>query len=156
MKKPRRDFITGVVGLVGVAFFYFQILDIKEPAKLLEPGPRLMPYVALIIIALSSIALIIRGWKDREKSEKPYFPQGGIKKITKSYILLWLYAIALSIFGFIISTPFATFAFIYDLKGESKVKVVTTVIISIVVTAVLYAMFVFGFQVRLPKGILFS
>ena len=137
MKKPRRDFITGVVGLVGVAFFYFQILDIKKPAKLLEPGPRLMPYVALIIIALSSIALIIRGWKDREKSEKPYFPQGGIKKITRSYILLWLYAIALSIFGFIISTPFATFAFIYDLKGESKVKVVTTVIISIVVTAVL-------------------
>ena len=155
MKKPRRDFITGVVGLVGVAFFYFQILDIKKPAKLLEPGPRLMPYVALIIIALSSIALIIRGWKDREKSEKPYFPQGGIKKITRSYILLWLYAIALSIFGFIISTPFATFAFIYDLKGESKVKVVTTVIISIVVTAVLYAMFVYGFQVRLPKGILF-
>ena len=41
MKKPRRDFITGVVGLVGVAFFYFQILDIKKPAKLLKPGPKI-------------------------------------------------------------------------------------------------------------------
>ena len=57
MKKPRRDFITGVVGLVGVAFFYFQILDIKKPAKLLEPGPRLMPYAALCLLSrLSSAA----------------------------------------------------------------------------------------------------
>lgn len=155
MKKPRRDFITGLVGLAGAVFFYFQALKIKKPQKLLEPGPRLMPYVALIIIAFSSIMILIQGIKDRDKDEKPYFPKGGIKKITISYLLLCLYAVALSIFGFIISTPFATFAFIYDLKGSSKVKVVSTIIISIIVTAVLYAMFVYGFQVRLPKGILF-
>ncbi len=155
MKKPRRDFITGLVGLVGAAFFYFQALKIKKPQKLLEPGPRLMPYVALIIIAFSSIMILIQGIKDRDKAEKPYFPKGGIKKIAISYLLLCLYAVALSIFGFIISTPFATFAFIYDLKGSSKVKIVSTIIISIAVTAVLYAMFVYGFQVRLPKGILF-
>ena len=54
--------------------------------------------------------------------------------------------------GFVITTPFATAAFIYDLKGNSEVKPVSTVIISVVVTAVLYAMFVFAFQIKLPAG----
>ena len=45
---------------------------------------------------------------------------------------------------------------IYDLKGVSKVKPVPAVIISVLVTAGLYAMFVFGFQVKLPAGRLFE
>ena len=155
MKKPRRDVITGIVGLLGCAFFLVYIQKIKMPPKLLEPGPRLLPYVAVIIIALSSVALIIQGIKDRDKEEKPYFPKGGIKKITKSFIMLCIYAVMLNFFGFLISTPFATFAFIYDLKGENKIKPHPSAIIAIVVTAVLYLMFVYGFQVRLPSGKLF-
>ncbi|MGN1164503.1 MAG: tripartite tricarboxylate transporter TctB family protein [Candidatus Ornithospirochaeta sp.] len=155
MKKPRRDVITGITGLLACAFFLIFVQGIKMPPKLLEPGPRLLPYVAICIIALSSVALIIQGIKDREKSEKPYFPKGGIKKIAKSFLMLCVYAVALNYLGFLISTPFATFAFIYDLKGESKVKPIGTIIIAVVVTAVLYTMFVYGFQVRLPKGILF-
>ena len=54
------------------------------------------------------------------------------------------------------TTPFAAFALIYDLKGVSKVKPVAAVIISVLVTAGLYAMFVFGFQVKLPAGRLFE
>ena len=50
---------------------------------------------------------------------------------------------------------FATFAFIYDLKGDSKVKPIPSAIIAVVVTAVLYLMFVYGFQVRLPRGKIF-
>ena len=112
MKKPRRDVITGIVGLLGCAFFLVYIQKIKMPPKLLEPGPRLLPYVAVIIIALSSVALIIQGIKDRDKEEKPYFPKGGIKKITKSFIMLCIYAVMLNFFGFLIlicngSFPFA-------------------------------------------------
>ena len=58
--------------------------------------------------------------------------------------------------GFLMTTPFAAFALIYDLKGVSKVKPVAAVIISVLVTAGLYAMFVFGFQVKLPAGRLFE
>ena len=58
--------------------------------------------------------------------------------------------------GFLITTPFATLAFIYDLKGNSKVKLVPSIVIAVLVTAGLYAMFVFGFQVKLPAGSLFD
>lgn len=153
--KMRRDTVTGIAGLLGCAFFLSAAQSIKQPAKLLEPGPRLLPYVAIVLIAMSSIALIIKGIKERAK-EKPYFPKGGALKITKSYLLLIVYAFAMTWLGFLMTTPFATFALIYDLKGVSKVKPVAAVIISVLVTAGLYAMFVFGFQVKLPAGRLFE
>ena len=74
--KMRRDMVTGIVGLLTCVFFCFMTLQVRQPAKLLEPGPRLLPFVALFLIGISSIALIIRGYKDRAKEEKPYFPKG--------------------------------------------------------------------------------
>ena len=154
--KMRRDMVTGIVGLLTCAFFCFMTLQVRQPAKLLEPGPRLLPFVALFLIGISSIALIVKGYKEREIAEKPYFPKGGVLKVTKSFLMLVVYAIAMTYLGFVITTPFATAAFIDDLKGNSEVKPVSTVIISVVVTAVLYAMFVFAFQIKLPAGVLFG
>lgn len=152
----RRDTRTGIVGLISCVFFLFASQSIKQPAKLLEPGPRLFPYVAVILIAMSSVALIVKGVRERNIEEKPYFPKGGIRKISRSYLMLVVYAVAMTWLGFLITTPFATVAFIYDLKGNSRVRLVPSVIIAVLVTAGLYAMFVWGFQVKLPAGILFE
>ena len=154
--KMRRDMVTGIVGLLTCIFFFILTQQVRQPANLLEPGPRLLPYVAIFLIGISSIALIVKGYKEREIAEKPYFPKGGVLKVTKSFLMLVVYAVAMTYLGFIITTPFATAAFIYDLKGNSEVKPVPTAIISVVVTAVLYAMFVFAFQIKLPAGVLFG
>lgn len=154
--KMRHDMVTGIVGLLTCIFFFIMTQQVRQPANLLEPGPRLLPYVAIFLIGISSIAIIVKGYKEREIAEKPYFPKGGVIKVTKSFLMLVIYAVAMTYLGFVITTPFATAAFIYDLKGNSEVKPVSTVIISVVVTAVLYAMFVFAFQIKLPAGVLFG
>lgn len=154
--KMRHDMVTGIVGLLTCIFFFIMTQQVRQPANLLEPGPRLLPYVAIFLIGISSIALIVKGYKEREIAEKPYFPKGGVIKVTKSFLMLVIYAVSMTYLGFVITTPFATAAFIYDLKGNSEVKPVSTVIISVVVTAVLYAMFVFAFQIKLPAGVLFG
>ena len=154
--KMRHDMVTGIVGLLTCIFFFIMTQQVRQPANLLEPGPRLLPYVAIFLIGISSIALIVKGYKEREIAEKPYFPKGGVIKVTKSFLMLVIYAVAMTYLGFVITTPFATAAFIYDLKGNSEVKPVSNVIISVVVTAVLYAMFVFAFQIKLPAGVLFG
>lgn len=154
--KMRHDMVTGIVGLLTCIFFFIMTQQVRQPANLLEPGPRLLPYVAIFLIGISSIALIVKGYKEREIAEKPYFPKGGVIKVTKSFLMLVIYAVAMTYLGFVITTPFATAAFIYDLKGNSEVKPVSTVIISVVVTAVLYAMLVFAFQIKLPAGVLFG
>ena len=146
--KMRRDMVTGIVGLLTCIFFFIMTQQVRQPANLLEPGPRLLPYVAIFLIGISSIALIVKGYKEREIAEKPYFPKGGVLKVTRSFLMLVVYAIAMTYLGFVITTPFATAAFIYDLKGNSEVKPVST--------AALYAMFVFAFQIKLPAGVLFG
>ena len=133
--KMRHDMVTGIVGLLTCIFFFIMTQQVRQPANLLEPGPRLLPYVAIFLIGISSIALIVKGYKEREIAEKPYFPKGGVIKVTKSFLMLVIYAVAMTYLGFVITTPFATAAFIYDLKGNSEVKPVSTVIISVVVTA---------------------
>ena len=153
--KMKRDTITGIAGIVSTVFFTLMAQHIKKLPNLVEPGPYLMPYVALALILLSSVALLINGLTNKNE-EKPYFPKGGIKKISFAYLELVLYGIALCIFGFIISTPFAIAAFIVTLKGDEKVKPVVTLIISVTVTAVLYLMFIKGFSIKLPSGMLFN
>ena len=158
--KLKRDAVTGIVGLVwSVIWFILIQTQTKMPPKLLEPGPRLLPYVSLVIVAGSSLALLLKGlrdWKNDPKPDKPYFPKGGIMKVTRSYLMLVATAVGMAIFGFLITAPIAMFAFIYDLKGNSQVKPRNAALISILVTAGLYAMFVYGFQVKLPAGIIFG
>ena len=66
--KMKRDTLTGIVGLVGSAIWWYLIqVQTKQPKKLLEPGPRLLPYVAFFIVAFSSLMLIIKGINDWRK-----------------------------------------------------------------------------------------
>ena len=158
--KLKRDAVTGIVGLVWSAVWLLLIqTQTTLPPKLLEPGPRLLPYVAFCIVALSSLMLLLKGlndWKKDPRPDKPYFPAGGRVKVARSFLMLVAIGVLMGLVGFLITAPLATFAFIFDLKGSSRVKPLTAAIVAVLVTAGLYAMFVFGFQVKLPAGILFQ
>lgn len=153
--KCKRNTITGIVGIIAVILCFILMQSMRQIPNLIEPGPRLMPTVGLILILVSSIMLLINGLRDK-KEEKPYFPEGGVKKLVFAYALLCVYGILLTLFGFLITTPFAMFAFVNMLKEDEKVTWWQAVLISIVVTAFLYGMFVIGFQIKLPSGILFN
>lgn len=153
--KCKRNTITGIVGIIAVIICFIIMQSMRQVPNLIEPGPRLMPTVGLILILLSSIMLLINGLRDK-KEEKPYFPEGGVKKLVFAYALLCIYGILLTLFGFLITTPFAMYAFVNMLKEDEKVTWWQAVLISIAVTAFLYGMFVIGFQIKLPSGILFN
>lgn len=153
--KCKRNTITGIVGIIAVIVCFIIMQSMRQVPNLIEPGPRLMPTVGLILILVSSIMLLINGLRDK-KEEKPYFPEGGVKKLVFAYALLCIYGILLTLFGFLITTPFAMFTFVNMLKEDEKVTWWQAVLISIAVTAFLYGMFVIGFQIKLPSGILFN
>lgn len=153
--KCKRNTITGIVGIIAVIICFIIMQSMRQVPNLIEPGPRLMPTVGLILILVSSIMLLINGLRDK-KEEKPYFPEGGVKKLVFAYALLCIYGILLTLFGFLITTPFAMFAFVNMLKEDEKVTWWQAALISIAVTAFLYGMFVIGFQIKLPSGILFN
>ncbi len=153
--KCKRNTITGIVGIIAVILCFIIMQSMRQIPNLIEPGPRLMPTVGLILILVSSIMLLIDGLRDK-KEEKPYFPEGGVKKLVFAFALLCVYGILLTLFGFLITTPFAMFTFVNMLKEDEKVTWWQAVLISIVVTAFLYGMFVIGFQIKLPSGIIFN
>ena len=153
--KCKRNTITGIVGIIAVIICFIIMQSMRQVPNLIEPGPRLMPTVGLILILVSSIMLLINGLRDK-KEEKPYFPEGGVKKLVFAYALLCIYGILLTLFGFLATTPFAMFTFVNMLKEDEKVTWWQAVLISIAVTAFLYGMFVLGFQIKLPSGILFN
>lgn len=153
--KCKRNTITGIVGIIAVILCFILMQSMRQIPNLIEPGPRLMPTVGLILILVSSIMLLINGLRDK-KEEKPYFQEGGVKKLVFAYALLCVYGILLTLFGFLSTTPFAMFAFVNMLKEDEKVTWWQAALISIVVTAFLYGMFVIGFQIKLPSGILFN
>lgn len=146
-----KDRITGFVGLIFCMFFAWQTTMIRKVPNAVEPGPKMMPILAISIIAFCSIALILTN----KPNSKPYFPPGGIKKITIGFLSLLIYGISLSIIGFKIATPFAMVGFVYLLKGEHKVRPIIAIINGIAVTVLLYLIFVVGFSIQLPTGILF-
>ena len=38
--KMRHDMVTGIVGLLTCIFFFIMTQQVRQPANLLEPGPR--------------------------------------------------------------------------------------------------------------------
>lgn len=152
--KIKKDTATGIIGLLGVAFFAIMAQSIKLIPNAQEPGTRIFPYFAMAIIALSSLGLIISSIRSNEPTKK-YFSEGGVKRAAFGFLLAVVYGVGLTYLGFLISTPFATAAFIWTLKGQAKVKPWVLVVISLAVTAVLYGGFVYGFQIKLPSGIFF-
>lgn len=151
--KMKRESITGIVGILAALLGAAGAQRIKLRPNLIEPGPRMMPYVALGIILLSSVMLLLHGIRDR-KEQEAYFPAGGIRRLLIGYAEVVLYGILLTLFGFLLTTPIAMFVFVYTLKGTEQVRWWQNVVISLAVTACLYALFVMGFQIKLPAGIL--
>ena len=150
-----KDRITGIVGLIACLFFGWQTSIIGRVPNAIEPGPKMMPIIAVLIIGICSIALILSSFDKSKPKAKPYFPKGGIKKITIGFLFLVAYGISLSIVGFNIATPFAMIGFVYLLRGENSVNPIVAAVNGIAVTVFLYLIFVVGFSINLPTGILF-
>lgn len=131
------------IGLVGAVLAYGYGLG-----SLREPGPGLWPFVVSVVIAgLSALLLLVgRGLGDAEK-------------FTRSSILVALGAVTFAAFGFPMPTigfeiPSVVLCVIWlrFLGGESWRN---TVVISVVTTAVFYALFIYGLRIPLPHLISF-
>ncbi|MFH2115340.1 MAG: tripartite tricarboxylate transporter TctB family protein [Spirochaetota bacterium] len=135
---------------------------IQVRPNLIEPGGRLFPNIAGVGLILCGIgmALYREPWKEKSgntgEMEKPFLNPDGLRRLIMFLSSLVLYFLGLKYLGFLISTPVASFAFISILKSERKASIAFSLILSIVLTGILYFGFNYGFNIYLPKGILFQ
>lgn len=148
----KKDALVGLGAIFVAIFFFYFTSSIKVPSNIVDPGPRFFPYIAELLIVICGIGMIV---ESRNKEEKPFLSKIGWKKLGFAFLVLILYAIALTYVGFLIATPFMHFTLVNMLSGEKKIPTYVNVILSVVVTLFLYIVFAKGFSVMLPPGKLF-
>lgn len=148
-----RDKIGGAVfALFGLIITLFTG-QIQVPANLSEPGPRLFPYIAGVGMIICGIGMMLTA--KQSENDKPFLTKEGWKRLLIVGAVLFAYYLGLVFLGFLISTPFFTFAIIMILSSGTKLSKIGTVVIALITTAALYIIFNNVFKILLPNGIFF-
>lgn len=119
------DRIFGGFGLLLAIFYIWAATIIKDSFMVDVVGPRAFPYMVGTVLAICSIYFMIR------PDSEPAWP--AFRKLTEivfAAAVMLLYAWALPVFGFLISTVFATAYLTWRLGTKPLWSLVTGVLTS--------------------------
>jgi hypothetical protein len=126
------------VGVGGAAMAYGYGLG-----SLHHPGPGLWPFVVSVVIVVLSVLLVVvgRGLDDSEK-----FTRSSVMAAVGAVTFV-AFGLLLPLIGFEIPAVLLCVIWLRFLGGESWRS---TIVISLVTTAVFYALFLYGLRIPLP------
>lgn len=119
-----------------------------------QPGPGFVFFWTAIIVAMLSLAVVIKSFVEKtgeERKEERVFAMKGVRKVTLVVTALLLYALLIERVGFVILT---FLLLIFLLKAIEKKPWLLTLLVGVTVTAVSYLLFEVALQSQLPKGLL--
>ena len=117
------------------------------------PGPGMWPICIAACMLVTSIALLISALRTKKEDDTELgMWNDGTKRVYISMIGLVVYVVALNILGFIIATILMLFGFI---QWFSKAKPVKSIIISVLVTLLIYCIFKFLLNVPVDFGLFY-
>lgn len=148
----KKDGVVGVSAIIVSLFFLYQTTLVRIPENLAEPGPRIVPYISLVLIIICGIGMVMESFKSN--NEKKFLTKEGWKKLGYIYGVLFAYAVGLTYFGFLLTTPFIAFIVIKMLSGDNKISFFKKLLVSVFLTIGFYVIFTSGFGVMLPQGML--
>ena len=133
-----RDLASGsVLALLAVVYFIYAH---QLPWGQDEPGPAFFPQLLAVVLFALSLAILVQGSRNRERLDaRP-------RRSSAAFGLTVLYALGLTTIGFLVSTfgYVSSLAFLFGQRG------VRVLVIALVTTASIYAMFALGLGVPLP------
>ena len=147
MKKSFADMIIGIVLLAFLTSLAVQVPAIPEVS-------RGYPLVLLIISYVMTIWLLVTSvlkQKKEEKQETQVVEQ--VKIIVPYCLMITVYLVMMSKIGYIASTVLFMIASLIDLKLKNKVVLV---VLSVLLTVILYFVFTNFLTVILPRGSWFN
>ncbi len=151
----KHDRLLGViifaVGVLGI------ILTMQIPVKTFtdDPGPRVFPAFASVILMISGIGIFLTKQIEHSKTGEPFLSPDGWKRAGVMTSILILYAVSLRILGFYIATPVFTYLFYRQIAGKEKVNPIRGIIYSLVTFGVIYLVFKVMLNSFLPPGMIF-
>ena len=155
--KIKRDQITGLALVVLGIVFGVMTSQFKKPFTPEYPGPKLMPFIAVLGLVVCGIGIFINGCK-QQNPDKPFLGKLGWTRVGVTFGILVLYVAGLKYLGYLICTPFTLYAITTYFAGSSKIetKLWVRIVFSVVVSLLFWVMYVVLFSMPLPTGELFG
>lgn len=158
MRKARQDFFSGLFFLAFGIYMYVYSFNIPNPIKI-GVGAGFLPRLIGAVFVILSIILIVSTKIKMQKMLDSEDEQDTKNEINKKSVVLsigalLIYVLLLKLVGFIImSTLYLFFAFNL-LSPKEERNLLLFAIISVVIPVSVYLLFVKGFDLILPSGIL--
>lgn len=149
--KLTKDRQLGVICLVITAFIVWQTSQIPIRAEQFQKvGPRTFPLIAAAMFAICGVYFLVRR---QEGEDKVYMT----KKQFGRALVMWgaylLYLLLLYLVGMKFAAPVAVFVMTM-LFGKGKIKWWQAALYGLIFGVCFYLLYVYVFQVRVPRGIL--
>ncbi len=144
--------MTGIVGLIyAIAYVYFSF-RIPTPPGLTQDvmGSRSFPIALGLIMALCAVAILFIPDR-RHADDEEVSGWEGIFRVAPYVLIMVLYVLLLPFLGLIIDTALAIFAM---MNRSSRQVWWKDIIVSIVISLVIWLLFVWILKISLPAGIL--
>jgi len=142
----------------GLFWFIFSVFTSYQSHQLglgtlHQPGPGFLFFWTGIVIALLSLAVVVRSFRKRSPDEvkESIFARWKVTKIVLVLFSLLLYGLLMERLGFLIVT---LLLFLFLLGVIEKKRWPFAVLVSLIVTAASYLVFEMALQSQLPKGLM--
>lgn len=159
MKFINKDRVLAII-LLGISmFFYFSVQTLKSTGFEGDPGPKMFPYIGIVILIACAVIIFIKP----DKSEKKEFLPGD--QLKSALKLLGVYAlifVLMLLLGYLMTAPIILFVLCYMFSKVSepnitkKKNIIRSVIYALVISGALYLLYVFALKTQLPNGLLWD
>lgn len=160
MKKFNRTYVMGAVFIVFALWVLWQSTMIPERLVSNEPGPKLFPYISAVgMIIMSVLSMVFDGRKEAEENKEgaaPYLDGAGWKRMGLILLECLAFCLAMNWIGFWITSMVGMMVFILTLRAEKKINLLLAIVLSIALGSLCYFGFTKGFNIPLPKGIIWN
>ncbi|MDL2229430.1 tripartite tricarboxylate transporter TctB family protein [Treponema sp. OttesenSCG-928-L16] len=150
----KRDQMTGAALVLAGIFFAVLISQFRIDIKPGYPGPKMFPLISVFGFIVCGTGIFLQSTFSK-KEEKKFLLKEGWIKVGISFGILILYVFIMKYLGYFITTPFVLFALCTFYSKGFVSKLIPRIIFSVLFTLISYAVYVYAFGLRLPRGILF-
>ena len=141
------SFVLGIAALIGTYFIKVS----KMAVSMGDPGPKVFPYVAGVLLVICGLGLFFK----KSTDAKVFMTKQQWLRVLALFLAFAGYILLLYLAGFVIATPVLLFVMMTMFAGEKKPSILVRILYAMISTGVIYLLFVVLLKTNVPMGILF-
>lgn len=154
MVKVKRDQMTGAVLMIAGLIVGIMANQFRIPFTFAYPGPKMLPMIGAFGFVVCGLGIFMEG-TFKKKEEKLFMIKEGWVRMGICTLVMCMYVFVSSLIGYLLTTPFVTYALVTLFAKGSNSTVRGRVIFSVLFAVVIYVIYVYVFGLSLPEGAFF-